>query len=144
MKEIKAFKSLSAEINTLENEILNSDEACDLNDEIEELKERLTKLKSPLTEKRTELAKLQATILAASDGRTEIDGVIVKYTYKSEVNKSKLIEVLDNDLDTFMILASVTQKAVKDYAKDQPGMKKPLMGCVEVVSTTPSSLLINN
>ena len=71
-----------------------------------------------------------------------VDGVTPKFTEKKAVNQNKVMDVIGGDFGLYQELSTITQKTLKDFAKTQSGMKKPLMNCIEVVSRELSDITI--
>jgi len=45
-----------------------------------------------------------------------------------------VLEVIGGDFGIFQELATISQVKLKDFAKTQVGLQKPLMNCIEIVS----------
>lgn len=69
----------------------------------------------------------------AGEGKEVFGNAKLRYSNKSDVNKEKLLRELDGDLDTYLRLSSVTQKALKDWCQESGD--KRLLSCIETVST---------
>ncbi len=126
--------------------IKSSDEYVALSEQIKELADKQS-IMIPEASKAFEYEALKREIMDEMNSTRDysVEGLVAKFTEKKEVNQSKLIEVLDGDFGLFQELASVTQKNIKDFAKTQPGLKKPLLNCIEVVSRTLKDVeIINN
>lgn len=63
-----------------------------------------------------------------------VGNVSAKFREKKEVNRSKALEALGGDLDMYFTISTITQVALKDFAKENPAFKKGLMDAIEVVS----------
>lgn len=64
----------------------------------------------------------------------EVEGIVCSFTEKKEVDQNMVLEAIGGDFGIFQELASISQVKLKDFAKTQPGMKKPLMNCIRIVS----------
>ena len=140
---IGALKKATKELNSLENEILNSDKYWELKKKQDIVAAEMTALNAPILEKRTELYTLQQELIAfAVENNQEVtDDYEVKFTESKKVNKEKLFKIID-DIDAYVLLSSVTQKDLKDYAETNNDLKDPLKSCIEVVSRKPTSVTI--
>lgn len=78
------------------------------------------------------------------NGVGEVEGVNIKYRETKAVNNSRFMEVIGGDFDIFESLATITQKSLTEFAKTEPGLKKPLMDCVEVLSRDVSDIELIN
>ena len=63
----------------------------------------------------------------------EYGGVKANFRKSNKVNCYKVLQTLDGDLDAFNSLASIPQKALKDFAKIEgnKAIKKDLYSCIE-------------
>lgn len=57
-----------------------------------------------------------------------------KFKTKKSVNSEKLLNVIGGDIDTFVVISDVSQKKLKEYAKDNKDIKSAILGCIEVDS----------
>ena len=146
VKRLRQLKNEADSENLTINRIKSSDEYVALGAQIKELADQQSAM-IPREEKAFEYSELKKEILdyMIKNREYDIEGLMAKFTEKKEVNQSKLIEVLGGDFGLFQELANVTQKNIKDFAKTQTGLKKPLLGCIEVVSRTLKDVeIINN
>jgi len=67
------------------------------------------------------------------EGREKVGDASIKYSSKSEVNKERLLNDLQGDLDLYITLSNVTQARLKEFVKES-GDKK-LLNCIETVTT---------
>ncbi len=67
-----------------------------------------------------------------ASGVTGFGNVQAKFKEKKEVNRDKLLRVLEGDLDVYIALSNVTQVALKDHAKGN-SKEHELMDCIEVL-----------
>jgi DNA repair exonuclease SbcCD ATPase subunit len=141
---IDAFLKASKQLNDLENKILNSDEYAKLKEQFEEIKKKIEEFSEPVGMKKVECMNLEKQMMdwAVANKQTETDKYIVKFRETKKVNKERLFGVLDGDIDAFILIASITQKDLTEYAKENNDLKKPLEDCVEVVSRDPVSVTI--
>ena len=116
-------------------EITNSDEFMELIDKTEDLEDEMNDLRN----KRDSLVEPITLLEKAIDDKEKaiikegiFDANIFKPKHKimKEVNVNKLYNTI-GEQDQFMLLVSVTQKAVKDYAKDNKEQKDELLDCIE-------------
>lgn len=61
----------------------------------------------------------------------QYDNCFAKFKTKNSVNSEKLLNVLGGDIDTFVVISDVSQKKLKDYARDNKDIKKALLGCIQ-------------
>ena len=62
---------------------------------------------------------------------TQLEGCRLELQQRKEVNKERLLRTLGGDMDNFLILTTVTQVALKEFAKTQPENEKDLLDCIE-------------
>ncbi len=65
------------------------------------------------------------------------DGIVIlgKFSQKKSVDTKKLYEkVLQGDAEEFYKLSTVSQDALKEYAKDHPNASKELLSCIKLDS----------
>ena len=62
----------------------------------------------------------------------EFDNCFAKFETKKSVNSTKLLDVIGGDIDLFATLSQVSQKALKEYAKDNKDIKKAILGCIQI------------
>jgi len=138
------IKNEIEKMDELKNDILNSDEYCDIAEKIEKLENELKKLAEPLVKQIDLVRNLEKDILieCKEQGLSEYDGYEVKFKKTKKVDNKKLFGVLNNDVDSFVGLATITQKALKDYAKEHKDLKGSLNGCIEVIKCDPVALII--
>ncbi len=115
-------------------EIQNSPEYIALGDQISELLEKQYNL-LPVTDSYAEYLLTKDAIIdeMKATGVTGFGNVQAKFKEKKEVNRDKLLRVLEGDLDVYIALSSVTQVALKDHAKGN-SKQDELMNCIEVTS----------
>ena len=142
--KVLAVKIALGVLNDMENKILNSDEYIGLKEVIRVEQERLEKLTKPIQEASFIVQTTQNDLLewAKENEQFETDDFSVKFREKKEVNKEKLFGILE-DTDLFVSLATISQKVLKDYAKENKDLKKPLENCIEVTEKTPVSVSLN-
>lgn len=68
------------------------------------------------------------------EGIFAVGNVAAKWKEKSEVNKERVMTTIGGDIDQYFTLSHVTQVKLKEFAKENPEMKKELLNCIEVVS----------
>jgi len=78
-----------------------------------------------------------------SQGVTGTNLVEIKYKEHKRVNPLALKHVLDDE-DAFMTLIDIKQSVVKDFAKDNEALKKPLYSCIEVVKREAVGLILKD
>lgn len=64
-------------------------------------------------------------------GRTEIEGFHVKTRKKRSVNVREVLEAMQGDIDNLMLVSTVTQKNLEQFAKDNPEYKYDLRKCIK-------------
>ena len=62
----------------------------------------------------------------------EFDNCFAKFETKKSVNSTKLLDVIGGDIDLFATLSQVSQKSLKEYAKDNKDIKKAILGCIQI------------
>lgn len=62
------------------------------------------------------------------------DNCFAKFKEKKSVNNAKVLEVIGGDLDLYATLSTITQKSLKDFAKDNKDIKKAILGCIQTDS----------
>ena len=140
---IDAFKKASEQLNSLQNEILNSDSYFDLKKEMDVLQKKMDTMLEPIAQKGKELTIAQMQLLqwAVDNNQLETSKYRVDFRERKEVNKEKLFSLL-GDVDTFVTISSITQKDLKEYAKEHKDVRASLEGCIEVVERTPISVTL--
>ena len=83
-----------------------------------------------------EIAKGRMMDFLAEAHLSHFQNVAAKYREKKEVNKKRVLDVLQGDLDRFYELAQITQVALKSAAKDDPLLKHDLLDCIETIENT--------
>lgn len=116
-----------------------SDQYLELSRKIDSLQIEKAAMVESLQDDRieSELEDLKTTLFAVMEreGREVVGKWKGKYREEKGVNKRKLLDVLQGDLDRFFEMSSVTQVALKSFAKAEGGDRKDmLMDCIEVVS----------
>jgi len=115
--------------------VRNSKEYQELANEIQDL---LDKQHAMLPDKvaSLEYAELKLEMIKEMkvSNKYDYEGIIAKFTEKKEVNQNKVLEVIGGDFGIFQELATISQVKLKDFAKTQVGLQKPLMNCIEIVS----------
>jgi hypothetical protein len=117
-------------------EIRYGKEWCSLDAQIEELTKKRDALIASVPNCSEEYQAAETELIAAfkAAGVEEHSGIRATFKESKAVNTSRLLSVLDGDIDNFMSVASVTQVKLKELCKTFPEKKQPLMDCVEVVS----------
>lgn len=81
-----------------------------------------------------EYEEIEKNLLARIDAGEVPDWIVPKYSEKKEVNSRRFYEAIGEDIGIFMDMVSITQAKLKDFAKTQPGLKKSIESCIEVIS----------
>lgn len=87
-------------------------------------------------------AKQEAMEMMRRDKLDKYEDVVAKFKENKEVNASRVLHVLDGDIDNYVAISSITQVALKDLAKSMPDKKNDLMACIEVTSREIVDLVI--
>lgn len=61
---------------------------------------------------------------------TDIPGWVVKTRAKRSVDTIAVLRAMDGDIDNLMLVASVTQKSLETFIKDNPTYKSDLRSCI--------------
>jgi hypothetical protein len=61
---------------------------------------------------------------------TDVPGWVVKTRAKRSVDTHAVLRAMDGDIDNLMIVASVTQKNLETFIKDNPTYKRDLRSCI--------------
>lgn len=124
--------------------VLSSDEHAAIGKEIDALMQKQNALLAPLPDSRLEYEELRKQVIDAMnrEGVWAVGQVSAKWKERNEVNKERVMSVIGGDIDLYFTLSNVTQVKLKEYAKENPDLKKPLLACVETVSREIVDLVI--
>jgi len=76
-------------------------------------------------------------------GQSKYANLEAKYKFKYKVHNMEVLDVLGGDMGMFQELIEISQKSLKEFAKDNPDLKRPLLNCVKEQSRQLSDLKIN-
>lgn len=65
-----------------------------------------------------------------AEGLTDIPGFVLKTRVKRSVDIRSVLEAMQGDIDNLILVASVTQKSLETFAKDNPEYKRDLRTCI--------------
>lgn len=131
-------------------EVTNSDDFIDLSDKREDLQDKIAEIGEKQAEMLEEVnsMELKANYLKKdliSSGKFDTDLFEVKTSSSGSVNSNKFYETV-GDHDEFLSLISITQKVVKDYARDfsknDKERKKEIEDCIETIQSISDLKLI--
>lgn len=72
-----------------------------------------------------------AVLKAVNDEKiTDVPGWVVKTRAKRSVDTIAVLRAMDGDIDNLMLVASVTQKSLETFIKDNPTYKSDLRSCI--------------
>lgn len=116
--------------------VVSSEEYAAIGKEIDALMQKQNALLAPLPDSRLQYEELRKQVIDAMnrEGVWAVGQVAAKFREKSEVNTSKVLQVIGGDMDIYISLSNITQVRLKDFAKTSPELKKPLLDCIETVS----------
>lgn len=128
------YVRLSQEAKKMRAEITNSDAYLDLQETIEGLEDKINEMKEHqegLLKDALQKEEAAGVILSELLESGEYDDSLVSPTYKNSnhVDVYKFYNVID-DFDEFMARISITQKVVKDYAKERKELKDVALSCI--------------
>jgi len=131
-------------LNDKENEeaarkkIEQSQEFKDLQKKIDDLVKDRDYLLSKIPDSSEEFEMDKSSLLNYMNekGIKHLDGFEIKNRISKSVNTVKVLSALDGDLDQFFTIANVTQKALTEYGKLHPDIKKPLKDAIEIDKVT--------
>lgn len=123
------------------NELKKSSEYLALAEQILALTEKQQEILDdvPNSSSLYEMAKKTMFDLMIKQNLREFGDAKVKYKVKKEVNKEKLVKVLEGDWDLIKKLANFTQKDLIEHAKGN-AHESELLSCIEIVSEEPTDL----
>lgn len=61
---------------------------------------------------------------------TDLPGFVLKTRNKRSVDTLAVLRAMDGDIDNLMVVASVTQKSLETFIKDNPAYKRDLRSCI--------------
>ena len=116
--------------------VMSSDEYTAIGEQIVELMRKQDALLAPLPDSRLEYDELRKQVIEEmnKEGIFAVGNVAAKWKEKSEVNKERVMTTIGGDIDQYFTLSHVTQVKLKEFAKENPELKKELLNCIEVVS----------
>lgn len=117
------------------SKIIYSDAYVELNKKIDALKAQQEEMLSAIPNSAVEMETAKKDLIAAMkvEGLSHFKNAVARYKERKEVNRSKVMEVIGGDWDTYMSISNITQVSLKDFAKSNPLIKNELMDCVESV-----------
>jgi hypothetical protein len=62
---------------------------------------------------------------------TDLPGYVLKTRAKRSVDTLAVLRAMDGDIDNLMVVASVTQKSLETFIKDNPSYKRDLRSCIK-------------
>lgn len=128
VRDTEPYLQLEAEICDVQEEI------AILQDQIAQRKEAMKMLESTIEDSTSEYedAKRKLMDIMRAEGFDSIGCIKAKYSKGNYVSGNALLTAIGGDMDAFMSIASITQKAVKDYAKEihDPKVKKAILGSI--------------
>lgn len=65
-----------------------------------------------------------------AEGLTDVPGFVLKTRTKRSVDVYGVLQAMDGDIDNLMVVASVTQKSLETFIKDNPTYKRDLRSCI--------------
>jgi hypothetical protein len=73
-----------------------------------------------------------------AEGLTDVPGFVLKTRTKRSVDVYGVLRAMEGDIDNLIIVASVTQKNLETFIKDNPQYKRDLRSCIreEGISVT--------
>lgn len=112
-----------------------TNEYIDIDRRISQLQDLQAAMLAEVPDSSEEYEKAKADMIAflTSSSLSHFQNVAAKYREKKEVNKKRVLDALEGDLDRFYELAHITQVRLKEAAKDDPILKNDLLDCIEVV-----------
>lgn len=134
MTESQTLSELIQKEKELRKKITSFDGYLDIVEEIEEIDIRKLEKQAELDLQLFDVNEMQKSIqamksLMIKNNDFDSDIFTPKYKITKTVNINKLYSTLDSP-DQFMLMVSVTQKALKDYAKEEENKDK-LLSCIE-------------
>ena len=143
---LSGLKKLIEEQNDKQSEAKNAEAYTAIDEQIRELKLSQTKLLPEYIDYVSEFEELKREIIEHMkvSGQTQIGNVFAKFKKTKAVNGMRVLEALGGDIGTFIEMAKVSQKHLKDFAdlESNARIKKQLMLCVELQSVEISDLKI--
>lgn len=118
------------------SQLIASDEYQELQEQIAALQEAQKSILSrvPDSSEEHEADKKELLDYLNTNRITELPGFELKTRTTKNVNTTTVLNALGGDLDQFFTIANVTQKALGDYAKLHPDLKKPFKSAIEIES----------
>ena len=138
-KLINKLKLLEEKVfseNKQRDEIKNSEAYFEIGNQIDELMRQQEMLLSMVEDNTSTLEAVKKQIVEEMREKNleSFEDCIGKFKTKKSVNTEKLLRTIGGDIDTFVVLSDISQKKLKEFAKDNRDIKKALLGCIEVDS----------
>lgn len=96
------------------------------------LQDQMTAMLAGVSDSRQEYEMDREAVLKAMNAEkiTDIPGWVVKTRAKRSVDTVAVLRAMDGDIDNLMLVASVTQKSLETFIKDNPTYKSDLRSCI--------------
>lgn len=78
-----------------------------------------------------EAIKIELMDIMKTEGLTKFRSIYAKMGKKSTVNGARLLNTLGGDIGLFMEIATITQKALKDFSDSNYPIKNELLACID-------------
>lgn len=134
---MKLFEDLKATAEAIKQEaeqraqVMNSPEYISLQEQIDKLLEAQKTMLAHIPDSTEEYEMDKAEVLEylKANNLTEVEGFIVKTQKKNYVDVSLVLEGMGGDMDNFRLVASITQKSLNQFIKDNQEFKH-LKSCI--------------
>ena len=122
--------------NIARQDIKSTQEYSSLSEQIEQLGLQQQEMLSSIKDSSVDLFGVKKDIIKYFEEKEieQYDNCFAKFKTKKSVNSEKLLNVIGGDIDTFVVISDVSQKKLKEYAKDNKDIKSAILGCIEVDS----------
>ncbi|MDB5344215.1 MAG: hypothetical protein JWP89_2592 [Schlesneria sp.] len=96
------------------------------------LQEQMTAMIAGVSDSREEYEMDRDAVLKAVNAEkiTDVPGFVLKTRAKRSVDTNAVLHAMDGDIDNLMIVATVTQKSLETFIKDNPTYKRDLRSCI--------------
>lgn len=128
---MKMFEDLKATAEAIKQEaeqraqVMNSPEYISLQEQIDKLLEAQKTMLAHIPDSTEEYEMDKAEVLEylKANNLTEVEGFIVKTQKKNYVDVSMVLREMGGDMDNFKLVASITQKSLNQFIKDNKEFK---------------------
>ena len=136
------LRALVASEHATREQIRKSDKFLSLQAQIVKLTENLSGMTAGIADHSAEYTAAEKAMIAemAQTGVGKIGNIVAHYRKTNAVNGSRLYRAVGEDIGLFMEIATVSQKALKEFAKGNPDLKDELLGCIEETGQVIDSL----